>query len=76
MNEGELLTTAEAEEQSGYSRGYICQLCREGKIKATKRGERRNAPWLIDRLDLYKYVDEAGRHTHIADILFGYANRI
>ena len=70
MNEGELLTTAEAEEQSGYTKGYIRQLCREGKIKAKKRGEGRNAPWLIDRLDLYRYADEAGRHPHIANMLF------
>jgi len=77
MNEGELLTTAEAAEQTDYSRRYIRQLCREGKIKAKKRGEGRNASWLIDRLDLYRYADESGRLLPtIADIFFDYANRI
>ena len=77
MNEGELLTTAEAAEQSDYSRGYICRLCREGKIKAKKCGEGRNAPWLIDRQDLYRYADEAGRLPRpIADMLVDYANHI
>jgi len=75
MNESELLTTAEAAKQTGYSEGHIRRLCREGKIKAM-RGEGRNAPWLIDRLDLYRYVDKLGRYSPIADVLVDYADRI